>query len=185
MKVLHPAAAALYQIAPSCSWLKTNSEYNIQKEDLWWNVILPVSLFCLITSPILPGACRERERMREEENRHFYCSVLLPCQDRSDHRELRLKHTHTQRERNPFFEPDCPWGQLTAHHRKGEVWPATPRPGVGQVMMPGGGQVQQTPTTPTSQPIWPACPHTYIKTSDHVFFLCWTPKNIIDNIIDN
>lgn len=99
MKVLHPAAAALYQIAPSCSWLKTNGEYNIQKEDLWWNVILPVSLFCLITSPILPGACRERERMREEENRHFYCSVLLPCQDRSDHRELRLKHTHTQREK--------------------------------------------------------------------------------------
>ena len=55
---------------------------------------------------------RGRERERERENRHFYCSVLLPCQGKSDHRLPRSKHTHgdthTHGETHSSSPTDCP-----------------------------------------------------------------------------
>lgn len=119
-----------------------------------------MDLFCLI-SPILPEAHKEGGNQRENERKKktfLLVSVLLPCQGKSDHSaEIHTcAHTYTHihtKKTNCFSLTDWPWGQLTAHRWKGEVWPGTLRPGVEHLRMPGEGQVQLQATTQALQPI--------------------------------
>lgn len=126
-----------------------------------------MDLFCLI-SPILPEAHREGGNQRENERKKYFfflVSVLLPCQGKSDHSaEIHTcAHTYTHihtKKTNCFSLTDWPWGQLTAHRWKGEVWPGTLRPGVEHLRMPGEGQVQLQATTLALQPIGHTHTHT-------------------------